>query len=410
MTTEQATELNLRQLINLLRRRWKLITAAGIIAVALAATVALVMPPRYTATAQVIVDPPRGSGAGQVGPAGVLDDAAVQTHVGALLSQSHLRRVFDSLVAEGTVPRQTPGILGSEEFSIETLTDRMNAYRDTRSRMIAITYTSTDPAFAAALANRSVELYLASLVERNRADRSETLRSLNKQMPLVREELARADATLQDYRIKYGLSDANRSELVDQQLVDLNRQLAVARSDLTKRRARLTTLRDLQNGETDTGVLIETLNDPTIKEFLRQEAALRSSDTTPPSQNERTRKPASAHLQELREKIDQSIQQSLSQLIEEVGILESRVRYLQRRIGILQDANSEAREPEARLQELQREQTALAGLYDTLWQRQKITLEQGDVQPDVRSLSSAAIPTRPSSLNPLLFILPAMVL
>jgi polysaccharide biosynthesis transport protein len=42
-------------------------------------------------------------------------------------------------------------------------------------------------------------------------------------------------------------------------------------------------------------------------------------------------------------------------------------------------------------------------------QRQKAILE-GNVQPDVRVLSSASAPTRPSSLNPLLFILPALVL
>jgi Mrp family chromosome partitioning ATPase len=83
---------------------------------------------------------------------------------------------------------------------------------------------------------------------------------------------------------------------------------------------------------------------------------------------------------------------------------------LERRIAILQDASTEVREPEARLRELQREATAFAQLYDGLVQRKKAVLEEGNVQPDVRVLSSAAIPTRPSSFNPLLFIPPAMVL
>jgi uncharacterized protein involved in exopolysaccharide biosynthesis/Mrp family chromosome partitioning ATPase len=414
MNTQQATELHLRQLINLLRRRWKLITAAGVIGLVLAATIGLVIPPRYTATAQVIVDPPRGSsGAGQPSTVGVLDDAAVQTHVAALVSQSHLRRVFDSLAAErGSGPKERPGILGVEEFSIETFTDRISAFKDTRSRMIGVTYTSTDPAFAAAVANRSMELYLATLTERNRADRNDTLRSLNKQIPLVRAEVSRADAALQDYRIKYGVSDANRTDLVDQQLVDLNRQLAVARSDLAKRHARLTNLRELQQHESGTGAIINMLNDPTLRELQREEAALgsRLDGATPPSEYEPKPKQASTHLQELRARIDQTISQTLSQLAEEISILETRVPYLQRRIAILQDANTEAREPEVRLRELQREATAFAQLYDGLWQRQKETLEEGAVQPDVRVLSAASVPTRPSSLNPLLFILPAMVL
>jgi succinoglycan biosynthesis transport protein ExoP len=351
MNTRQATGLHLRQLINLLRRRWKLIIAAVGVAVGLAGTIWLSFPPRYTATAQFIVDPPRGSsGAGEPSIAGVLDDAAVQTHVAALLSQSHLQRVFDSIVAErGPGPKEKRSVLGAQEFSIETFTDRINAFRDTRSRMIGITYTSTDPAFAAAVANWSVELYLATLTERNLADRSDALRSLSKRIPLVRAEVVRADAALQSYRIKHGFTEASRMDMVDQQLVDLNHQLAVARSDLAERHARPTALR-----------------------------------------------------------IDQTTNQS--QLAEESSAIETRLQQLERRIAILQDASTEVREPEARLRALQREATAFVQLHDGLVQRQKAILEGGNVQPDVRVLSSASIPTLPSSLNPLLFIPPAMVL
>jgi polysaccharide biosynthesis transport protein len=412
MNTQQATALHLRQLINMLRRRWKLITAAGVLALGLVLIVWLVIPPRYTATAQVIVDPPRGtSAAAQPSAVGVLDDAAVQTHVAALMSQNHLQRVFDSLVAErGSGPAELPGPLGTEEFTIDTFTDRINAFKDTRSRMVGVTYTSTDPALAAVVANRSVELYLAALRERNRDDRNDTLRSLSKQMPLVRAEVSRADAALQGYRIKYGFSDANRTDLVDQQLVDLNRQLAVARSDLAKRHARLTNLRELQQHENGTGAIVNTLDDPILRGLLREEAALgsRSDDATLPSDQDP--KPVSARLQELRARIDQTINQTLSQLAEEISILETRVPYLQRRIAILQDANTEAREPEVRLRELQREATAFSQLYDGLWVRQKETLEEAGLQPDVRVLSAASVPTRPSSFNPLLFVLPAMVL
>jgi succinoglycan biosynthesis transport protein ExoP len=408
MNTQQATELHLRQLFNLLRRRWKLITAAGLIALGLALTIGLIIPPRYTATAQVIVDPPRGSSsAGQSSAVGVLDDAAVQTHVAALMSQSHLQRVFDSLVAErGSEPAELPRLRGAEEFTINTFTDRINAFKDTRSRMIGVTYTSTDPAFAASVANRSVELYLATLMERNREDRNDALRSLSKQMPLVRAEVSRADAALQDYRIKYGLSDANRTDPVDQQLVDLSRQLAVARSDLAKRRARLTNLRELQHHENGKGAIVNVLDDPILRELLREEAGLgsRLDGATLPSENDP--KPVSARLQELRARIDQAIDQTLSQLAEEISILETRVPYLQRRVAILQDANTEAREPEVRLRELQREATAFAQLYDGLWHRQKETLEEVGLQPDVRVLSSASAPTRPSSFNPLLLFYP----
>ena len=320
------------------------------LALGLVGTIWLVVPPRYTAAAEVLVDPPRGSGVGEPSIAGVLDDAAVQTHVAALRSQSHLQRVFDSIVREfGPGPKESRGLLGAQEFSIEAFTDRINAYKDTRSRMIGVTYTSGDPALAAAVANRSVELYLATLKERILDDRNDALRSLSKRLPPLRGEVERTEAALQSYRTKHGFAEASRMDTVDQQLVDLNRQLAVARSDLAERHARPTTL-----------------------------------------------------------SIGQTTNQS--QLAEESSTLETRVRQLERRIAVLQEASSEVREPEARLRDLQRESTAFAQLYESLVQRQKAILGEGNAQPDLRLLSAASIPTLPSSLNPLLFALPAMVL
>lgn len=312
MNTREATGLNLRQLINLLLRRWKLIAISVGVAVSMGGIIWLLFAPRYTAIAQIIVDPPRGSsGAGEPGNIGVLDDAAVQTHVAALLSQGHLRRVFDSLVAErGPGPKEKRGVLGAEEFSIDTFSQRINAFKDTRSRMIGITYNSTDPAFAAAVANRSADLYLAALTERILGDRNEALRN--------------------------------------QQLFDLYRQLAVTKSDIAERNTRRTTI----------GI---------------SQAA---------SQN---------------------------QPLEERGALESRLRQLERRIAVLRDSSTEIREPEGQ-RELQREANAFTQLYDSLAQRQKVLLGEGNVQPDVRMLSSASVPSLPSSLNPLLFLPPAVVI
>ena len=133
MDTRQATRLHLRQLISLLLRRWRLIFIAAGLALGLVGTIWLVFPPRYTATAEVLVDPPRGSGVGEPSVAGVLDDAAVQTHVAALRSQSHVQRVFENIVKEfGPGPKESRGLLGAQEFSIETFSDRINAYKDTR--------------------------------------------------------------------------------------------------------------------------------------------------------------------------------------------------------------------------------------------------------------------------------------
>ena len=347
----EATELHLRELLNLLRRRWRLIVTAACTAIVLAGAVGLGFPPRYTAIASVIVDPPKASsGAGDPSVVGVLDDPGVQTHVAALLSENHLQQVFESLVAErGPEPKERRNLLGLEEFSIDSFKNRMNAFKDSHSRMVGITYISTDPAFAAAVATRSMELYLATLRDRDLTDRKDALRSLRDRIPLVRAELVRADAALQSYRIQHGLSEANGRDMVDQQLVDLNRQLAVARSGLAERQARPSPL-----------------------------------------------------------SVDQKTNQN--EMAQDSSTLETRARQLERRIAVLRDASTEMRESEAQLSEMQRETTALGQLYESLVQRRKAILQETSVQPYVRVLSLASIPNLPSSLNPLLFIPPAIVL
>jgi uncharacterized protein involved in exopolysaccharide biosynthesis len=99
MNAQQATELNFRHIANILHRRWKMILKVGLIVAAVVGSIGLFIPPRYTAKAQIVVDPQRGNV--QPVPVGVLDEAAVETHVAMMLSDSHLKRVLDSLLSSG---------------------------------------------------------------------------------------------------------------------------------------------------------------------------------------------------------------------------------------------------------------------------------------------------------------------
>ena len=78
MNTRRSTGVPLREFINILRRRRRLIVVAVVVASALVGTVALVFPPRYTATAGVIVDPPRGTNGGsELSVVGVIFELSV---------------------------------------------------------------------------------------------------------------------------------------------------------------------------------------------------------------------------------------------------------------------------------------------------------------------------------------------
>ena len=85
------SEIHLRQITNLLRRRWKLIGAFALIGGAIAGATGYLLPARYTAKSQLLYEAEVRNGVEAV------DEAAIDTLVELLVSPSHLRRLEASL-------------------------------------------------------------------------------------------------------------------------------------------------------------------------------------------------------------------------------------------------------------------------------------------------------------------------
>ena len=83
---------------------------------------------------------------------------------------------------------------------------------------------------------------------------------------------------------------------------------------------------------------------------------------------------------------------------------------IQRRFAAGQSVNSDEQEAEVDRRELERRKATSEQLYENLLQRQKEIREQQElIKPDASILSLAAPPSRPSSPNPILFMLPALI-
>jgi len=84
---------------------------------------------------------------------------------------------------------------------------------------------------------------------------------------------------------------------------------------------------------------------------------------------------------------------------------------IQRRLGGDRNASSEGGEADVQLAELEHQAAETAQLYDSLLRRQKEMRDQQETMaPGVRIHSLASVPRRPSSHNPILFILPAFLI
>jgi capsular polysaccharide biosynthesis protein len=237
-------ELQLDQVFAILRRRCKLILAIAGVGTMLATILGLLVPPKYTATAQLVIETPAGSTAERA-PGVTLMDETIDTHVTLLSSRDHLQRVIESLsrdpkfrpTAHNAVDPEAPPVASSSAAqpdalaqptgseAMETTNELMRrlhiwlgalrrsentavppleeferntrAIQERRSRVISVAFTSTSPEKAAAFANRIVQIYVDGLKDQKLASAIGEITRLDQRIADTKYETERAEAAAQ---------------------------------------------------------------------------------------------------------------------------------------------------------------------------------------------------------------------
>jgi uncharacterized protein involved in exopolysaccharide biosynthesis/Mrp family chromosome partitioning ATPase len=426
------------------------IIATAVVGTSLACAASLMIPPQYTAKAEIVYETQAlDAGDGKAAIKQPDDEAAFLNRMTALTSRPHLKRVLDSLlqdpdfrvaashgptegqsivdglrlgfiarlrdavvrlVASGELEGQLPA--ESEEQRLDTFERRLNVYQERGSHVIAVAFRSTSPQQAALAANRLAEVYVAGENERKRAQTRGLLSSLDERIPEAREELQSAETAVQNYRIAHGVAGPNQSDLSDQKLADLTRQLTAAESDLAKRQAKLASVQDLQRRGSGIDALVENLDLPARAELLRREVATRQSQADADAASLGEEHPrvqqSAAELRSVHRKLSQEVGRAIDGLRNEERIAAAQVLSIRERLAGLQAASRQARKAEPGLRELERKAAATGQFYENLIKRRE-QLRTEEALPDLRVLSLASPPDRPSSLSPLLFILPSLI-
>ena len=242
-----AGELHFNQVVAILRRRRSFVLVIAAIGTVLAIVVGLLIPPKYTAMAQLVIDAPANSAAERTPGVSVMDEN-IDTHVTLLSSRDHLQHVIESLQqspefqssavtsaspeatpagSSGGVPQldalhppadSTPtqttilselehrlniwlGALrrrsSSAEPSIEEFERNTKVMQERRSRVITVGFTSTSPEKAAASANRIVQLYVDGLINQKQASASREMARLDERIAEAKNEAERAAVAVQ---------------------------------------------------------------------------------------------------------------------------------------------------------------------------------------------------------------------
>jgi len=361
--------------------------------------------PTYSTTATLVIEP----AADPVRTAGARDGVAVaQTDP----VDTEIRLVGSPVVADRA------GRLYAERFAspdgdpfteeeIELLGRQMRGSafitRSGQTRVIDVTAVSEDPAFAAASANLIIEAYLDGQVEAktNRSDSNSEF--INARISELEKNAAEAQAAVDNYRAARGLVSANGSTNAEQEVSNLNQQLASARADLAEKQGRLSTAREQLargGGGADVGA---ALSSGTVSNLRQEESRLSAQLSVlrsryGPLHPERVQ--AEAELADVRSNLQDEINRVISNLQADVQTAQSRVSSLQSSrsaaLGSLQ-RNGQA---QAGLTELEQKAAAAQGIFQAFLARsQESGALRDSATPDALFASRAEVPEFPSSPN-----------
>jgi len=415
----QDGDVRFTQFFELLRRRLRLIASIGICGTLMVGGLALFLPPRYTAKAQIVIETsqaPRIDGrvpSQEAGP----DQATIETQVTALSSHDLLANVIAQLSADPTFRASQRGGRGSvpdlsvadkNMLAIEELERHLNVFQEGRSHVISVAYTSKVPAEAAAIANKITDYYLAAGADQSRLALDQAVSVLTGKFAGLRAESESLETAVTVYQAAHGVKDAAKTNVIDEKLGDLNHNLSTAQSELVARRTRHAQLLASRGASGDWSPLLAGLDASGLVDLHSQVLAVvagREDNIAVLSHSGEASLQDPAATQALRAKVRQELDQALLKLAHEDNVATAQVAAMEQRLGAVQSASDDVR-----LHDLVAAAASAHHRYERLVQRRDELLEQrDDVSAPARLLSRAAVPERPSSLNPLLFLAPGSV-
>jgi exopolysaccharide transport family protein len=434
----RADELN--QLIATFRRRSRLFVAVALVILAAVVLVTYQQTPRYTATSSVIIDTRKHAVTSIEDVLSGLpaESSVVDTEVEILKSRSLAERVvadqhldqdpeFNLHLAKPGVLHAVigaPGALVNAVFAslapktpanpglqakrahesvVDHVLGRLKVHRTGVTYVIGLSFESKDPAKAASIANAFADLYLTQQLQDKLDATRDANQWLNQRLTELQPQVAQAEAAVERYKAQHGLLASVGSTLTEQEISNVNNQLAVAQADQAERDARLKTAEQQlaagSTGEDFTGALTS----PTVSQLRAKKAEISVTVA-----NLQTKYgplyPAVKQAQRQLGDIDAAIQQEVSRIVsslkDEDQVARGRVASLEASLGRAKGALVGNNAASVELEDLQRRATAASTLYDSLLNRAKQTsADQGDEQSDARIVSRAKIPNTASYPN-----------
>ncbi|MBV8616123.1 MAG: AAA family ATPase [Acetobacteraceae bacterium] len=279
------------------------------------------------------------------------------------------------------------------EAAVQKYAKSLRLFNDGKSFVISASFTAATPELAQRVLTKHVEFYLADQRAFKQKAIARAQRWLTPELTRLAAKLRGSESELQAYRASHHLTRVAGETIVSRQLSDLTSQLATARTDLTHKIARYD---ELRRGTLDT----EQLSSLTLSHLRGQEAAAAEQMAGLRSRYG-DRSPAlvapAATLASVRERIAAELGRMKDAAANDVVIARGGVVQLEEQVARLEQQVGKAGDADLIAAGLQREVDAERKLYDDLLSRSKQVAAQYEIQDaDVRVVSAPIAPQQPS--------------
>ena len=434
----QAKELD--RVVGAFRRHRWLFGAVALVVFALVAYVTTSSSPRYMATATVLINEhtpdvlhlnaltPQDAEAQAISA----DSSAVDTQVEILKSRALAAGVVDQLHLEqdpefngalrrpgrmsrviafltgwlhGPATPEDPALTKQREYEgvVNAVMGDLNVKRTGLTYTIDVTFTAYEPAKAALIANAFTQRYLTEGVDSTIDQTTTAMSWMDTRLAQLKQDVENADAAVELYKINNNLLSGAGSTLTQQEISNLDTQLATARAEDAQQDARLHTAQSQIAAGSNGGDVGAAMDNPVIQS-LRVQQAQASAQLADLESRYGDKYPevikAKDALNEINAQIQQQIQRVLSSLTAASVVAHTRTSSLEATAGQARAALAANNRALVRLNQLLSDDDAAKAIYDAFLVRYKETIAKQGVQAaDARVVTPAKLPTGPRSPN-----------
>ncbi len=397
---------------------------------ALTAIVVMLMPTLYSSSAVVMLDQRKNSVADLSAVLSALptDPSSVQNQIQVLSSRDLALKVIDKLklyddpefnpvLDKSLIPSfSLSGLLRGavqpmdmRDAVVSAFLDRLDVTALGLSTSIDVSFTSRDPEKAARIANALAESYTESQIATKIGAARQAAQWLSERMRQLAQQMQQQESAVELYKAEHDLVEsADGNSLVDQQLIAINTQLVQAQSDLAEKQASYERVQAVVKSghpaDVTQVIASKMIGDLRTQEaeVVRQEADLstRYGPNHPKLIAIRNEK------RDLENKIAQEVASVAGSIASDMAVARAHVSSIEASLARVEKQARTDNMARVRLKGMEANLTSTRTMYESFVSRLRAVQDQDDIQiPEARVISTAPVPSAPSSPHRTLFVL-----